>query len=70
VKFHTALFTVTTAQDESNYFTGSNFTAPAPFVGKYAELKSGTYRVVDGELLPILSGLPLDEVRKQLETKK
>jgi len=70
MEFHTALFTVTTAQDETNYFTGRSFTAPTPFIGEYAELKSGTYRVVDGDLLPILSGLPLAEVRKHLEEKK
>lgn len=65
-KFTEITFTLTTAQDEQNYFSGTAHSVPKPFTGDKIKLKAGQYRIVDGSILPIISGMPVNELRKQL----
>ena len=61
------LFTATTADEEENYFSGSSYRITEPYIGGCVEIKSGPYRVVDERLVPIASGLPVEDIRKILE---
>ena len=66
-KFTEITFTATTAEDERNYFSGAVHSVLEPFTGDRIKLKEGQYRIVDGSLLPIVSGMPVKELRKHLE---
>ena len=49
---------VSTAEDEMNYFTGQPELAVQPNVD--AILPPGTYRVIEGQLYRIVSGIPAE----------
>lgn len=65
-KFTEITFTSTTAEDEQNYFSGTVNSVLEPFAGDRIRLKEGQYRIVDGSILPIISGIPVNELRKRL----
>ena len=48
-------FSLSTADDEANYFTGSPVASVAPDLSHL--LPAGTYRVIDGQLCRILPGI-------------
>jgi len=52
-----------TTLDEEKTSAGEPMHVPA---GNFVTLPPGDYRVIDGKLRRILSGLPLDEVRRRL----
>lgn len=62
----TEFFVVTTDYDQANYFSGESGIGANPPQPSGPMLPPGDYRVMDGELLPVLSGLTLDEVRARL----
>ncbi len=60
-------FFLTTFEDERNYFWGDrNISDTSTFYGESQLLPSGDYRVIDGVLCRIISGLSQDEVRKRI----
>jgi hypothetical protein len=50
-------FALSTAEDELNLFTGAQKTELPPHA--FAPLPAGIYRVIDGELVRIVPGLPI-----------
>lgn len=66
-EFTEVFFTTTTAEDEQNYFSGNICSAGASLGGTGNPIEPGLYRIVDGSLLPIISGLPAEEIRKRLQ---
>lgn len=69
-EFTVKFFSFTTAEDQSNYFSGDVHTPLKAFEGEYPYLKPGVYRIIDGKLNPIVSGLSPDEVRTQFDIVK
>ena len=65
-KFSTELFFNTTQEDEQNYFFGEIQLNINAFMGQEQSLLPGNYRVIDGQLCRIISGLPVEEVRNRL----
>jgi hypothetical protein len=63
-EFVTGVFVGTTADDQRSYFTGEVQLRTPPFVGKGAPVAPGVYRVIDGKLCRIVSGL--ENVRARL----
>jgi hypothetical protein len=63
-------FSVTTAEDQSNYFSGDIHKPLKAFEGEYPHLKPGIYRIIEGQLNLIVTGLSPDEVRSQLDIVK
>lgn len=61
--FTNTFFSSTTAEEQSNYFTGDTYSQQVSFFGKTKKLPAGNYRVIDGELLPIFSGYTQNELR-------
>lgn len=64
--FVSGVFVGTTADDERSYFSGEIQPRALPFMGQGALLEPGEYRVVDGTLCRIVSGLSTEEVRARL----
>jgi len=59
-------FTATTAEDQAdNYFFGERKEG-RPRLSDDTEARPGTYRVIDGTICRVISGLPLEEVRRRL----
>lgn len=63
-EFVSGVFVGTTADDQRNYFSGEVQLLMPPFIGKGAPIAPGVYRVIDGKLCRIVSGL--EEVRARL----
>lgn len=61
-----SLFSVTTAEDQQNYFSGDIQMRTRAFEGASPQLAPGVYRVIDGELCYIITGLSPEEVRQRL----
>lgn len=61
------LFSVTTAEDQENYFSGEVQIPRRGSEGPFRQLASGIYRIIDGELCQIEIGLSPDEVRHRLD---
>jgi hypothetical protein len=61
-------FSLTTVDDQNNYFSGDVKSSPKIFEGSFVELAPGQYRVIDGELCRIASGLTPEEVRQTLDS--
>lgn len=61
-------FSFTTVDDENNYFSGSIEQRVRASEGAYPQLPPGVYRVIDGELCRIVSGLTPDDVRHKLNS--
>jgi hypothetical protein len=59
-------FSVTTAEDQNNYFSGDVQIKTRGELGASIKLNSGTYRVIDRNLYQIISGLSPEEVRERL----
>lgn len=53
-------FSLSTAEDEKNYFSGST-PPPHPELSPENALPPGTYRVIDGQLFRVAAGVPLLE---------
>jgi len=68
----TEFFSATTAYDEANYFWGEYYVPLRAYEGPSPQLTGGTYRIIDGKLCQIQSGLTPDEIRHRLDliTKK
>lgn len=60
-------FTQPSGESEKNYFFGIVQPRSGPFLGDFDRMKPGDYRVIDGLLYPIISGISPDEVRKYIE---
>jgi len=60
-------FSVTTAEDQENYFSGEVKIPRRASEGSDRQLASGVYRIIDGELCLIEFGLSPDEVRHRLD---
>ena len=63
-------FTLTTADDQENYFSGdskSSIRQTAQYM--MPELPSGMYRIIDGKMYHIVSGLHVEEVRVKILDK-
>ncbi|MBM4036054.1 MAG: hypothetical protein FJ291_30340 [Planctomycetes bacterium] len=67
-EFVTEFFTATTAEDQDNYFYGVERSEVPARTTEGARLAPGTYRVVDGMLCRILSGLPKEDIYEQLRS--
>ena len=59
-------FTATTADDQRNYFYGTEQSEAHNLPVDGPALPAGTYRVIDGLLCRILSGLPADDIYERL----
>ena len=64
--FVVEFYTHTTADDQRDYFFGDDQQQPALLVRDSSSLPQGTYRVVDGALHRVISGLAVEDVRKRL----
>ena len=65
-EFREEYFTATTADDQrKNCFFGAKQDQPA-CLGEGSALPAGTYRVIDGTLYRVISGLPIEDVRTRL----
>jgi len=63
-------FSLTTAQEESNYFSGENQEQRSGIIfTEIPTLATGDYRVIDGELCRIVSGLNTVDLRDRLQNK-
>lgn len=51
-------FCNTTAEDESNYFSGEVSPLETGQIGVLVHLEAGSYRIIDGELYRISDNLP------------
>lgn len=60
-------FSKTTAEDQDNYFTGEVQPQYNIQIGEGRELTTGNYRVIDGELLPILSGYTISDIKAKFD---
>jgi len=60
-------FASTTGEDQINYFSGNVQETMKAFEGSARQLAPGVYRIVDGELCQIISGLSPKEVRDSLD---
>jgi hypothetical protein len=60
-------FSITTVEDQFNYFSGTTQPIVTHFIGEPIELPDGNYRVIDNKLLPILSGLSISELRERFD---
>ena len=59
-------FSVTTAEDENNYFSGEIQSIEKANWGAFLNPSPGMYRVIDGNLYQIISGLGPEEVRRKI----
>jgi hypothetical protein len=66
-EFTTNFFSNTTAEDQENYFTGEVQIPRSMFAGSTAQFPSGVYRIIDGKLYQIQSGMLPEEVRHSLD---
>ncbi|HDO25521.1 MAG TPA: hypothetical protein ENG95_02600 [Nitrospirae bacterium] len=60
-------FSETSAEDQENYFSGDLHMRTQAFQGATPKLPTGVYRVIEGELKYIISGLSPEEVRHRLD---
>jgi len=66
----TYYFSYTTAEEQMNYFTGETQTTVGIHNSAKPELNPGVYRVIDGKLCKIKSGLSKKEVKAILESRQ
>ncbi len=66
--FTTKNFTATTAEDQENYFFAEFHPLKEVLSAESGFLPPGNYRVVDGNLCRIVSGLSQEEVRSRLRS--
>lgn len=71
-KMTVKVFSVTTAEDQENYFSGEVQIPRRASEGPSQQLASGLYRIIDGRLCQIHVAFSPDEVRHKLDiiTKK
>jgi hypothetical protein len=67
-EFVECFFTATTADDQMNCFSGELGKEVSPFYGTSQQLPPGTYRVIDGSLYRIVSGLPNEDLRSIIKS--
>lgn len=65
-RFVSEFFVATTGEDQANYFSQEVYFVPGTGTEEKSPLPRGTYRVIDGNLCQLLSGLDLDDVRARL----
>jgi hypothetical protein len=63
-------FSFTTAEDQSNYFTGEVKCVSNGELSEDSPLHPGEYRIIDGNLVKIKNGLTKDEVRSILKSRE
>lgn len=63
-------FSYTTAEDQSNYFTGEVKYIDYAEVSEDFALNPGDYRIIDGKLTKLKTGLSKDEVRAILKSRE
>ena len=59
-------FAATTAEDQRSYFSGEVQRRTQPVISNATSVEPGVYRVIDGRLCRVLSGLGTEEVRERL----
>ena len=59
-------FSYSTAEDQESYFFGETQTIATPISDIFFSSVQGTYRVIDGKLNVIISGLGKQEVSKRI----
>lgn len=69
-EFSYEFFAETTAEDQTNYFFGDEQLRATILIDISTPLLPGTYRVVEGNLCRIVSGLSKKEVRARLSIAK
>jgi hypothetical protein len=57
------MFSATTAEDEQNYFTGQPYYPDTP--DPNVNVPPGNYRLIDGNLYRIYTGVPVNMRRKE-----
>ena len=63
-------FTLTTADDQENYFSGNSKSSTRHIdQNTMPELQSGRYRIIDGKMYHIISDLHVEEVRAIISAK-
>ncbi len=62
----TEFFVNTTDEDQLNYFFGLSSTNISLFLGNERILPLGNYRVINGQLCRIISGLSPEDVRQKM----
>ena len=68
-EYNEMVFFNTTGEDERDCFFGAASDDSSQFLITKRTLPDGNYRVMDGKLWRVISGLPTDEVRKILLAK-
>ena len=63
----TEFFASTTAEDQRAFFSGEVQEQAPILVSRGAPPAKGTYRVIDGNLCKIITGLSIQEVRSKLQ---
>lgn len=67
--FTQEFFTTTTAEDQENYFSGNDQLLSERFPQERNQIPPGEYRIVDGDLFRIISGVPVKEVRERIKER-
>lgn len=65
-EFSTEFFVTTTREDQQNYFSGAIQMGVHAWGGEERSLLPGNYRVIDGQLCLVISGLSTEDVRNRL----
>lgn len=65
--FLTEFFTNSTAEDESNYFYSDAHQTPVKSEREYDPIPPGQYRIINGNMCKIASGLPIEDVRAYVQ---
>jgi len=65
-EYRTGFFVTTTGEDQQNYFFGEIQTGVYSFLDEERSLPPGNYRVIDGQLCLVISGLSTEDVRNRL----
>ena len=63
-------FTATTAEDQSNYFSGEVQDRLGVIYGNSPGLPAGRYRVIDGKLDYIITGLSPQKIKESFDSLK
>ena len=66
-EYRTGFFVTTTGEDQQNYFFGEIQIGVHAWGGEERNLLPGNYRVIDGQLCLVISGLSTEEVRNRLQ---
>jgi hypothetical protein len=65
-EYRTGFFVTTTGEDQQNYFFGAIQPGVHAWGGKERSFLPGNYRVIDGQLCLVISGLSTEDVRNRL----